>query len=32
MMTHAPHFDAYVDDFANAANPARDWFVAHLLG
>ncbi|HVA40990.1 MAG TPA: hypothetical protein VND20_04475 [Candidatus Binataceae bacterium] len=25
------HFDAYVGDFDKAANPARDWFVTHLL-
>jgi hypothetical protein len=25
------HFDAYVSDFDKAANPARDWFVTHLL-
>src|SRR5258708_14717539 len=25
------HFDAYVDDFGEAAHPARDWCVAHLL-
>ena len=25
------HFDAYVADFDKAANPARDWFVTHLL-
>jgi uncharacterized protein len=24
------HFDAYVSDFENAANPERDWFVTHL--
>jgi hypothetical protein len=25
------HFDAYVNDFAAAASPARDWFVQHLM-
>lgn len=25
------HFDAYVSDFEAAANPARDWFVSHLM-
>jgi uncharacterized protein len=25
------HFDAYVNDFAKAANPARDWFATHLM-
>ena len=24
------HFDAYVDGFAEASTPARDWFVEHL--
>jgi uncharacterized protein len=24
------HFDAYVDGFAEASGPARDWFVEHL--
>jgi fermentation-respiration switch protein FrsA (DUF1100 family) len=24
------HFDAYVKDFAAAAEPARDWFLEHL--
>jgi uncharacterized protein len=24
------HFDAYVSNFEDAANPARDWFVTHL--
>ena len=26
------HFDAYVQDFAAASGPARDWFVRHLRG
>ena len=26
------HFDAYVDGFAAASAPARDWFAQHLLG
>ncbi|MGZ3620512.1 MAG: acetylxylan esterase, partial [Candidatus Binataceae bacterium] len=25
------HFDAYIADFDKAANPARDWFVTHLM-
>jgi uncharacterized protein len=25
------HFDAYVSDFDNAANAARDWFKTHLM-
>lgn len=26
------HFDAYVDDFDNAAPPATEWFRTHLIG
>ena len=30
VMLGGGHFDAYVSDFGDAANPERDWFVTHL--